>query len=76
VSPYLDFILELHRFLPFSVRDVIDIAIVAFITYRFLLLMRGTRGAQMTWGIVVLLLVYWVTRYYRLTAVQWLLSIS
>jgi diadenylate cyclase len=74
VSPYLDSILDLYRFLPFSIRDVIDIAIVAYITYRFLLLMRGTRGAQMTWGIVVLLLFYWVTRYYRLTAVQWLLS--
>lgn len=74
MSPYLEFILELHRFLPFSIRDIIDIAIVAYITYRFLLLMRGTRGAQMTWGLVVLLLFYWITRYYRLTAVQWLLS--
>ncbi|HYK90969.1 MAG TPA: diadenylate cyclase CdaA [Acidobacteriota bacterium] len=74
MSPYLDFILDLYRFLPFTIRDVIDIAIVAYIIYRFLLLMRGTRGAQMTWGIVVLLLFYWVTRNYRLTAVQWLLS--
>jgi diadenylate cyclase len=74
VSPYFDFILDLYRFLPYSIRDVIDIAIVSYIVYRFLLLMRGTRGAQMTWGIVVLLLFYWVTRYYQLTAVQWLLS--
>lgn len=74
MSPYLDSILDLQWFLPFSVRDAIDIAIVAYLIYRFLLLMRGTRGAQMTWGLVVLLLVYWVTRYYRLTAVQWLLS--
>jgi diadenylate cyclase len=57
-----------------TIRDVVDIAIVAYITYRFLLLMRGTRGAQMTFGIAVLLLFYWVTRYYRLTAVQWLLT--
>jgi uncharacterized protein (TIGR00159 family) len=57
-----------------TIRDAIDIALVAFITYRFLLLMRGTRGAQMTFGIAVLLLFYWVTRYYRLTAVQWLLT--
>jgi len=57
-----------------SIRDVIDIALVAYITYRFLLLMRGTRGAQMTFGIVVLLVFYGVTRYFRLTAVQWLLS--
>lgn len=74
MSLYLNSILDFFRFVPFSIRDVIDIALVAYITYRFLLLMRGTRGAQMTWGIVVLLLFYWVTRLYRLTAVQWLLS--
>ncbi len=57
-----------------TLRDVIDIGLVAFITYRFLLLVRGTRGAQMTFGIAVLLGFYWITRYYRLTAVQWLLN--
>ncbi len=70
----MDSMLELFRFTPFTVRDLIDIALVAFVIYRFLLLMRGTRGAQMTFGIVMLLLFYWVTRYYRLAAVQWLLS--
>ena len=60
--------------LHFQIRDLIDIALVAFIIYRFLLLMRGTRGVQMTFGIVMLLLFYWVTRFCRLTAVQWLLS--
>ncbi len=70
----MDSLLEFFRFTPFSARDVIDVALVAYIIYRFLLLMRGTRGVQMTFGLVVLLLFYWVTRYYRLTAVQWLLS--
>ncbi len=70
----MDSMLGFFRFTPFSIRDLIDIAIVAFLIYRFLLLMRGTRGVQMTFGIVMLLLFYWVTRYYRLTAVQWLLS--
>jgi diadenylate cyclase len=74
VTAYIGAILDYFRATSFSVRDVIDIGIVAYITYRFLLLMRGTRGAQMTFGIVVLLLVYWVTRFYRLSAVQWLLS--
>jgi diadenylate cyclase len=74
LSLYLPQIVEFLRFAPFSVRDVIDIALVAYIIYRFLVLMRGTRGAQMTFGIVLLLLFYWVTRVYHLTAVQWLLS--
>jgi diadenylate cyclase len=62
------------QFAQFSIRDVIDIALVAFIIYRFLLLMRGTRGIPMTFGIVVLILFFWITRFYQLTAVQWLLS--
>jgi diadenylate cyclase len=70
----MESILEFFRFTPFSIRDLIDIALVAYVFYRFLLLMRGTRGVQMTFGIVMLLLFYWVTRYYRLAAVQWLLS--
>jgi diadenylate cyclase len=74
VSQYLQPILEYFRFTPLSILDFIDIALVAYIFYRLLLLMRGTRGAQMTFGIVVLLFFYWVTRFYRLPAVQWLLS--
>jgi diadenylate cyclase len=70
----MESVLNLIRFAPLTVRDLIDIALVAFIAYRFLVLMRGTRGVQMTFGIMVLLLVYWLTRYYRLTTVQWLLS--
>ena len=70
----MTFILEYLRVPSMTIRDVVDIALVAYITYRFLLLMRGTRGAQMTFGIAVLLLFYWVTRYYRLTAVQWLFT--
>lgn len=70
----MDSMLGFLHFTTFSIRDVIDIALVAFIIYRFLVLMRGTRGVQMTFGIVMLLLFYWVTRFYRLTAVQWLLS--
>jgi diadenylate cyclase len=74
VNFYANGILEFLKFTSFSVRDLIDIALVGYITYRFLLLMRGTRGAQMTLGIVVLLLFYYVTRFYRLSTVQWLLN--
>jgi diadenylate cyclase len=74
VNPYLGSILEFLRVTNFSVRDLIDISLVAYITYRFLILIRGTRGAQMTFGILILLLFYLVTHHYRLTAVQWLLS--
>lgn len=67
-------ILDFLRITSFSFRDLLDIALVAFISYRVLLLMKGTRGAQMTIGIITLLLFSWVTRYYNLAAVAWLLS--
>ncbi len=70
----MDSIAGIFGTLPFSIRDLIDIALVYYIIYRFLLLMRGTRGVPMTLGIVVLLLFYWVTRFYKLVSVQWLLS--
>ena len=58
----------------FSFRDLIDIALVAFVSYRFLLLLKGTRGVQMTLGIITLFLFFWLTRYYNLAASEWLLS--
>ena len=67
-------IAEFFRISHFTVFDLFDIALVAFIVYRVLLLMRGTRGAQMTYGIIVLLLFYYLTRAFHLTAVQWLLT--
>ncbi|MBN1570291.1 MAG: diadenylate cyclase CdaA [Acidobacteria bacterium] len=70
----MDSMLGFLQITSFTIRDFIDIALVTFIIYRFLLLMRGTRGVQMTFGIVMLLLFYVVTRYYRLASVQWLLS--
>ena len=58
----------------FIIRNLIDIILVAYLIYRFLLLIRGTRGVQMTFGIVVLLLFYWVSQYLGLATIQWLLS--
>ncbi len=74
MTPFFNSILEFFRVSHFDFRDILDIAIVSYITYRVLLLMRGTRGAQMTYGIIVLLLFYYATRFFHLTAVQWLLS--
>ncbi len=70
----MDSMLGFFQITSFTIRDVIDIGLVTFIIYRFLLLMRGTRGVPMTFGIVILLLFYIVTRFYRLASVQWLLS--
>jgi diadenylate cyclase len=70
----MDLVTGFFHFSSFEIRDLIDIALVAYVIYRFLLLIRGTRGVQMTFGIVLLLFLYWVARYAGLATVQWLLS--
>jgi uncharacterized protein (TIGR00159 family) len=74
VTAYFDALIDFFTLNSYSLIDVVDVALVAFITYRALLLLRGTRGVQMTYGIIVLLLFYYATRAFRLTTVQWLLT--
>lgn len=74
MTQYLRYLFEFFQLSSISPRDVVDIAIVSYIFYRLLLLLRGTRGVQMTIGIVVLFIFYFATRLYRLTTVEWLFS--
>lgn len=74
MTPYSDLISGLSQYAPATIRDLIDIFIVAFLIYRFLLLLRGTRGAQMTLGLVVLLIFFALTKYYRLRTLEWLFA--
>lgn len=60
----------------FGVRllDLIDIAIVAFIVYRLLLLIKGTRAMQMLLGLGVVGLGFFVSSTFGLFTTHWLLS--
>lgn len=53
---------------------VIDIAVLAYVIYKFLLLIRGTRAVQLLKGLIVLLIVYFLSDTLGLHAVNWLLS--
>ncbi|MBF0644000.1 TIGR00159 family protein [Desulfuromonas acetoxidans] len=54
--------------------DVLDIALVAFIIYRIILLIKGTRAVQMLIGLAVLLVVFVVSQLTGLYTLQWLLD--
>jgi len=54
--------------------DVLDIAIVAFISYQVINLIRGTRTAQMLIGFLVVLATYLASQYFELHTVNWVLS--
>lgn len=54
--------------------DVLDIAILAFILYRTMLVLRGTRAIQSVVGLMGLLLLYVLSDRLQLTSIHWLLD--
>ncbi|SMB90814.1 diadenylate cyclase [Thermanaeromonas toyohensis ToBE] len=55
-------------------RLIVDIAIVSYVIYRFLLLIRGTRAVQLLKGLAVLVVASVVAEKLQLTTITWLLS--
>ncbi|MFH1143622.1 MAG: diadenylate cyclase CdaA [Candidatus Eisenbacteria bacterium] len=55
-------------------RDLIDIFVVAFLFYRLLILVRGTRAAQMFVGLVTIVVLSVLAQWLRLSALNWLLT--
>lgn len=68
-------ILDQFRFLEFGWRDAIGIIVVAYVIFRLLLLIHGTRALQMLLGIIVLVLVYAVAWVLKLTMITYLLGL-
>jgi diadenylate cyclase len=59
-------------FLRVTVFDVLDILLIAFILYKLYLFIRGSRAAQMTVGLVVILGVSLVARVFQMNAATWI----
>lgn len=56
----------------FWLLDIVDILLVAVLFYRLLVLVRGTRAAQMFVGLLVLVLVSLMARWFNLVTVDYL----
>ncbi len=54
--------------------DVLDILLVAFIIYRIILLIKGTRAVQMLVGLAVLLIIYVASQIGGLYTLNWILN--
>jgi diadenylate cyclase len=54
--------------------SIIDIVIVAFLIYEFLVLIRGTRAAPMLVGVGMLVLAVYLARIWELRTVNWLVG--
>ena len=63
------------RLLHFGWRDALEVALVAFVFYRVLLLIHGTRAVQMLLGVVTLVFVYAAAWLMKLTMITYLLGL-
>lgn len=54
--------------------DLIDVAIVAFVVYQLLLLLRGRRAMQMFVSLFIIVVVGFVARWLQFDALNWLIS--
>lgn len=55
-------------------REILDIALVAFVFYRIILLVRGTRAVSVIWGLVFIIAVFFASGEFGLTTLHWLLQ--
>jgi len=53
-------------------QDVLDILIVSFIIYHFILILKGTRAFRMLVGLALLLFLTFLSQWWRLQTVNWL----
>jgi uncharacterized protein (TIGR00159 family) len=60
--------------LSFRLIDLLDVGIVAFIVYRVLLLIRGTRAMQMVTGLGILGIAFFLSSAFELFTTHWVLS--
>ncbi|MEK6563075.1 MAG: TIGR00159 family protein, partial [Candidatus Binatota bacterium] len=55
-------------------QDALDIGIIAFVLYRLIHMIRGTRAMQMIIGLVVILLAYVSSQMFGLFTLNWVLD--
>jgi diadenylate cyclase len=58
----------------FSLWDLLDIVLVAVVLYRLLLMVKGTKAAQMLTGLAVLVIASIIARNFNLITLDWLLQ--
>jgi diadenylate cyclase len=64
-----------HFLVPRLWPDVVEILIVAFVVYRFLLFLVGTRAIQIVIGLVILSLAYFGALFAKFTMISYLLGV-
>jgi len=60
--------------LQIGLRDVIDIGLVTFVFYQAILLVKGTRAVSVIYGLLLVIVVYYLSEEFGLFALNWLLT--
>ena len=75
MEPILTMIENIGRYLSLiRAADIIDVAIIAFLVYKILNLVKSTRAANILKGVVVFLVALWLSTALQLRAVAYILS--
>lgn len=53
-------------------QDALDVIIIAFIVYKILLLIKGTRASQLALGLIILFCFYFISKKLGLSALTWI----
>lgn len=61
-------------FVKFRLVDLLDILIVAYIIYKLLTLMKGTRSAQMITGLILIFSLAFLAFWFRMEGLMWLFT--
>ncbi|NEW09030.1 TIGR00159 family protein [Paenibacillus sp. SYP-B3998] len=57
-----------------SPKDIVDILIVSYVIYKLILLVRGTRAIQLMKGILVVVITWAFSIWFKLSTLQWLMN--
>lgn len=57
-----------------GIADIIDIAVIAYVIYQGIVFLRESRAGQLVKGLVILLAVFVIAKWWNLVTIQWALS--
>ncbi|AEI45972.1 diadenylate cyclase CdaA [Paenibacillus mucilaginosus] len=56
------------------IKDIIDILIVSYVIYKLILVVRGTRAIQLLKGILVVVVTWALSSWFKLNTLQWMMN--
>lgn len=57
-----------------GIADIIDIAVIAYVIYQGIVFLRESRAGQLVKGLVILVVVFVIAKWWNLVTIQWALS--